>query len=344
MRLCDPKARVSSHYVVIENGSIVQLVPEVKRAWHAGMSSWNGDTDINSRSIGIEICNPGHEFGYPDFPARQIAAVITLCRSILTRNIVRPENIVAHSDVAPSRKQDPGEKFPWKRLAQSNIGLWVEPVADHRRPGAQARGHRRQGDRAAKGVDRIRLRHRCQRNLRRDNARRGYRIPAPFPPGENRRPHRRLDAGNAAKAAGRPRIRPPQKDQKRAVARGPKPPAPMTSPPPLDGRAAAPPSLAGQSAGRPLRANAERRPGRKVRAPGQTVPDNVRRGQPQGQCHREQTAAARCVSAAARVKRCGKSAPRFRQRKRHGKPHREQDRIGTAPERKLQPLSGSPSG
>jgi N-acetylmuramoyl-L-alanine amidase len=128
-RLCDPKARVSSHYVVMDNGSILQLVPEVKRAWHAGVSSWGGDTDINSRSIGIEICNPGHDFGYPDFPARQIAAVITLCRSILTRNIIRPENIVAHSDVAPGRKQDPGEKFPWKRLAQSNVGLWVEPVA-----------------------------------------------------------------------------------------------------------------------------------------------------------------------------------------------------------------------
>ena len=129
MRLCEPAARVSSHYVVVENGSIVQLVPEVKRAWHAGISSWGGDADINSRSIGIEICNPGHDFGYPEFPPRQIAAVITLCRSIMTRNIVRPENVVAHSDVAPSRKQDPGEKFPWKRLAQSGIGLWAEPVA-----------------------------------------------------------------------------------------------------------------------------------------------------------------------------------------------------------------------
>jgi N-acetylmuramoyl-L-alanine amidase len=128
MRLCDPAARVSSHYVVVENGAIVQLVPEVRRAWHAGISSWGGDTDINSRSIGIEICNPGHDFGYPDYPARQIAAVITLCRSIMTRNIVRPENVVAHSDVAPGRKQDPGEKFPWKRLAQSGIGLWAEPV------------------------------------------------------------------------------------------------------------------------------------------------------------------------------------------------------------------------
>jgi N-acetylmuramoyl-L-alanine amidase len=128
-RLCDPAARVSSHYVVLENGSIVQLVPEAKRAWHAGVAVWGGDTDINSRSIGIEICNPGHEFGYPDFPPRQIAATITLCRSILTRNIIRPENIVAHSDVAPSRKQDPGEKFPWKRFAQSGVGLWVDAGA-----------------------------------------------------------------------------------------------------------------------------------------------------------------------------------------------------------------------
>ena len=131
-RLCDVKARVSSHYVVLESGSIVQLVQEGKRAWHAGVSVWTGDPDVNSRSIGIEICNPGHDFGYPDFPSRQIAATITLCRSILTRNIIRPENIVAHSDVAPSRKNDPGEKFPWKRLAQSGIGLWVDvgPVAE----------------------------------------------------------------------------------------------------------------------------------------------------------------------------------------------------------------------
>lgn len=131
-RLCDTKARVSAHYVVHETGSIVQLVQESMRAWHAGVSVWEGDPDINSRSIGIEICNPGHDFGYPDFPSRQIAATITLCRSILTRHIIRPENIVAHSDVAPSRKNDPGEKFPWKRLAQSGIGLWVDvgTVAD----------------------------------------------------------------------------------------------------------------------------------------------------------------------------------------------------------------------
>jgi N-acetylmuramoyl-L-alanine amidase len=126
-RLCDPKARVSCHYVVLETGSIIQLVPENKRAWHAGVSVWGGDTDINSRSIGIEVCNPGHDFGYPEFPSRQIAATITLCRSILTRNIIRPEHVLAHSDVAPSRKQDPGEKFPWKLFAQSGVGLWAEP-------------------------------------------------------------------------------------------------------------------------------------------------------------------------------------------------------------------------
>jgi N-acetylmuramoyl-L-alanine amidase len=125
-RLCDVKARVSSHYVVLETGSIIQLVPENLRAWHAGVSSWAGDPDVNSRSVGIEVCNPGHDFGYPDFPSRQIAATITLCRSIQTRNIIRPENVLAHSDVAPSRKQDPGEKFPWKLLSQSGVGLWVD--------------------------------------------------------------------------------------------------------------------------------------------------------------------------------------------------------------------------
>ena len=128
-RLCDPVARVSSHYLVHENGSIMQLVPEQKRAWHAGVASWGGDTDVNSRSVGIEIVNPGHEFGYPDFPSRQIAAVTTLCRAILTRNIIPSENILAHSDVAPSRKQDPGEKFPWRLLAKSGVGLWLEPSA-----------------------------------------------------------------------------------------------------------------------------------------------------------------------------------------------------------------------
>jgi N-acetylmuramoyl-L-alanine amidase len=127
-RLADPVARVSSHYFVYESGSIVQMVPEARRAWHAGVSSWSGQTDINSRSIGIEIVNPGHEFGYVDFPIRQIAAVIALCRGILARRPIQRDRVLAHSDVAPARKQDPGEKFPWKLLAESGVGLWVEPV------------------------------------------------------------------------------------------------------------------------------------------------------------------------------------------------------------------------
>jgi len=125
-RLTSAESRVSSHYVVFEDGRIVQCVPEEKRAWHAGVSSWAGETDINSRSIGIEIVNPGHEFGYRDFPLRQIAAVITLCKSIAKRRgPIRPDRVLAHSDVAPSRKQDPGEKFPWELLSDSGVGHWI---------------------------------------------------------------------------------------------------------------------------------------------------------------------------------------------------------------------------
>lgn len=125
-RLCTREAKVSAHYVVFESGRIVQCVPETMRAWHAGVSSWAGETDINSRSIGIEIVNPGHEFGYRDFPLRQIAAVISLCKSIVTRRgPISAERVLAHSDVAPSRKQDPGEKFPWELLNESGVGHWV---------------------------------------------------------------------------------------------------------------------------------------------------------------------------------------------------------------------------
>ncbi len=127
-RLCDAQARVSSHYLVFENGSIAQLVPEERRAWHAGASLWAGESDLNSRSIGIEIVNPGHDGGYPDYPRRQVAAVIALCRGIITRRNIPRDRILAHSDVAPSRKQDPGEKFPWKLLHESGVGLWIEPV------------------------------------------------------------------------------------------------------------------------------------------------------------------------------------------------------------------------
>ena len=127
-QLCTPQSEVSAHYVVYQDGHIIQLVAEARRAWHAGVSSWAGETDINSCSIGIEIANPGHNQGYPDFPRRQIAAVTALCRSILTRHQIPPDRILAHSDVAPSRKQDPGEKFPWKLLYESGVGLWVEPA------------------------------------------------------------------------------------------------------------------------------------------------------------------------------------------------------------------------
>ncbi len=126
--LCNPASKVSAHYVVLQDGAIVQLVAEALRAWHAGTSSWAGETDINSCSIGIELANPGHEHGYPAFPKRQIAAVIALCRSILGRHRVPPHRVLAHSDVAPARKQDPGEKFPWHLLAASGIGLWVKPA------------------------------------------------------------------------------------------------------------------------------------------------------------------------------------------------------------------------
>ena len=125
-RLTTAASKVSSHYVVFEDGRIIQCVPEEKRAWHAGESFWAGETDINSRSIGIEIVNPGHEFGYRAFPLRQTAAVISLCKSIITRRgPIGAERILGHSDVAPLRKQDPGEKFPWELLSESGIGHWV---------------------------------------------------------------------------------------------------------------------------------------------------------------------------------------------------------------------------
>jgi N-acetylmuramoyl-L-alanine amidase len=127
-RLCAPGSEVSAHYLVLEDGRVIQMVQENRRAWHAGTSFWAGQTDINSCSIGIEIANPGHDFGYPDFPKRQIAAVTALCRGIQTRYTIPPARVLAHSDVAPSRKQDPGEKFPWRTLWDSGVGHWVHPA------------------------------------------------------------------------------------------------------------------------------------------------------------------------------------------------------------------------
>ncbi len=125
--LCSPLSEVSAHYVVMEDGHIVQCVPEARRAWHAGQASWAGETDVNSCSIGIEIANAGHEYGYPDFPRRQVAATIALCRGIMTRHRIPADRVLGHSDVAPARKHDPGEKFPWRLLHDSGIGLWVKP-------------------------------------------------------------------------------------------------------------------------------------------------------------------------------------------------------------------------
>jgi N-acetylmuramoyl-L-alanine amidase len=126
--LCNPAAQVSCHYFVWEDGRIVQLVPEGRRAWHAGQSFWQGESDLNSASIGIEIANPGHDAGLPAFPEAQIAAVISLCRDIAVRLAIPPERILAHSDIAPRRKRDPGEKFPWARLHREGIGHYVEPA------------------------------------------------------------------------------------------------------------------------------------------------------------------------------------------------------------------------
>ncbi|MEM7728681.1 MAG: N-acetylmuramoyl-L-alanine amidase [Pseudomonadota bacterium] len=132
-RMRDPAAQVSAHYMVEEDGRIFRLVGEDNRAWHAGVSEWNGMTDVNSASIGIEIVNSGHEFGLPDFPDRQINALIPLCKRIIEAHEIEPRNVVAHSDIAPERKEDPGEKFPWAGLAAAGIGLWPgEPNGDQR--------------------------------------------------------------------------------------------------------------------------------------------------------------------------------------------------------------------
>ncbi len=126
--LADPRSKVSCHYVVHEDGRIIAMVDEEQRAWHAGQGSWKGVTDINARSVGIEICNPGHEHGYRDFPDEQIEAVIALSQAIIARHAIAREHVLAHSDIAPDRKEDPGELFPWDRLAVSGVGHHLPPA------------------------------------------------------------------------------------------------------------------------------------------------------------------------------------------------------------------------
>jgi len=138
-RLCDADSQVSAHYMIDEDGTIIQLVDEAKRAWHAGKSFWRGQRDINSASVGIELVNPGHEFGYRPFPSQQITALKQLMKEIVTRHsmsaLLAP---LAHSDIAPSRKEDPGELFPWQDLAEDGLGLWPEPASLEFAPPSEA--------------------------------------------------------------------------------------------------------------------------------------------------------------------------------------------------------------
>lgn len=123
-RMSDAASKVSAHYMIEEDGRVFQLVEERNRAWHAGQAFWAGERDINGCSIGIELVNPGHEFGYRNFPDTQMESLIALARDILTRHLIAPGRVLGHSDVAPDRKQDPGERFDWARLARAGIGLW----------------------------------------------------------------------------------------------------------------------------------------------------------------------------------------------------------------------------
>ena len=129
-RLCDPAAAVSAHYLIEEDGAVWRLVAEDRRAWHAGVSFWRGRRGLNDPSIGIELVNPGHEWGYRPFPVLQMAALCDLCLALFSRHAIPPRNVVAHSDIAPDRQQDPGELFGWRDLAANGVGLWPEDVPD----------------------------------------------------------------------------------------------------------------------------------------------------------------------------------------------------------------------
>jgi len=142
-RLCDNRSKVSSHYFIEEDGRIYSLVPEEKRAWHAGISAWEGQRDINGHSIGIELVNPGHDSpgykgDYRPFPEAQMKALMTLCKDILARHDIKRWHVLGHSDVAPARKCDPGELFDWQRLAEAGIGAWPSE-ADKKPPSADKR-------------------------------------------------------------------------------------------------------------------------------------------------------------------------------------------------------------
>ena len=128
-RMCDPAAEVSAHYMIDEDGTVHRLVDEAKRAWHAGKSYWRGVTDVNSASIGIELVNPGHEWGYRAFTEAQMDSLIPLLGDIVKRHDIPRANVVGHSDIAPARKEDPGELFEWERLARVRLALPAPCIA-----------------------------------------------------------------------------------------------------------------------------------------------------------------------------------------------------------------------
>jgi len=148
-RLCDLDARVSAHYVVEENGVIWRLVPENRRAFHAGISCWEGERDLNAVSLGIEIVNPGHEWGYRAYPEVQMASVEVLCTDLISRHAIPAHRVVGHSDIAPERKADPGELFDWQRLARAGIGIW--PPVNSSEPGREIDRTQSLGDLATIG-------------------------------------------------------------------------------------------------------------------------------------------------------------------------------------------------
>ena len=198
-KLCDPGREVSAHYFVGVDGRVLQLVPEARRAWHAGVASWRGEDDVNSLSIGVEIDNPGHDGGMPPFAEPQIAAVIALCRDIVARWAIPAERVLGHSDVAPLRKLDPGEAFPWARLAAAGVGHYVSRLRSplHGRslaPGAS-------GPPVAalqRDARELRLCLGGGRRLRRHHRGRGERLPAALPSRPCRRHRRCLDRDDAA--------------------------------------------------------------------------------------------------------------------------------------------------
>jgi len=139
-RLCDPAAKVSAHYLIDEDGACYALVPEALRAWHAGIAQWSGDRQVNARSIGVELVNPGHEWGYRRFPQAQMTALAALAQDVLARHPIPLRHVLGHADVAPTRKQDPGELFDWAWLAARGIGLWPGERPDERGRLAEAEG------------------------------------------------------------------------------------------------------------------------------------------------------------------------------------------------------------